>query len=338
MSDERLDPQQEESGHRWVVPTALGLSAFGLLLTASTAFMEHTFWLSSVLVNLGTTLVLTFPLALLGHFLTERIKKSQEATESQISSVRDDVEGVQSELDDFRETTSKTIAELQDNYDQSVAAKLSQRATDIQNLRSNPSIDLLGSTVAEEMRLGKISPKGFIVKYHGDRLFCSFEQDAWSLQGVGIRVFEYGSSLQDAGASVSLRSADSLEELFTRLNYDLAAANLLDPRDFDISQFFTELTDSLDAIDECRKLHDSIDLGPALIVPNDGWMLTGTALVSRNSRYPPLWFTRKYVQDEGLLQHLREKPWVDYDELWEATSWAWHLALVSEAWYNGKLK
>lgn len=321
---------------KWAIPLAVGVSVFGLFLTASTAFVEHSFWLSSVFVNLGTTLLLAFPLAWLGHFLTERIKKSQQATESQISSVRDEVEEVQSDLDNFRDATTKTIAELQDSYNSSVSAKLSQRAADIQRLRTTPSLELLQSTVEEEMRLGRVSTKGFTVAYHADLLYCRFERDGWSQYGTEIQVFEFGSARADPSARISLSSSDSLEDLFTNLNYELSASNLLDPRDFDLSNFFAGLTDALDAIDHCRKLHESNDLGSTLFIPNSGWMITEKALVPRTSRYAPLWFSQNYVPDGGLVQHLRDKPWVDYDELWEATSWVSYLGLASDEWINGK--
>lgn len=338
MSDEKIGSPQDEPGHQWVVPTALALSAFGLVLTASTAFMEHDFWLSSVLVNLGTTLVLTFPLALLGHFLTERIKKSQQATESQISSVRHEVEDVQNDLDEFRETTSSTIAELQASYDQSVAQKITQRTADIENLKSSPTRQQLENVLEEEIRLGKISASGFIVDYYGERLFCGFKRDMWGLYGTEIRIFEYGSSIQDYVASANLSTADSLESLFTSLNFDLASANLIKPADFDIFQFFGNLTSAFSAIDNCRELHQSIDLGAAVMVPNESWTITERALVPNKSAYGPLWFSQTYVQDGGLVEHLRDKPWVDYDELWEATSWVSYLGLAPNEWINGKLR
>ena len=319
-----------------MIPTAIGASALGLALTASTAFIEHSYWLSSVVVNLGTSLLLAFPLAWMGHFLTERIQKSQQATETQISSVRDEVEEVQSDLDQFREATGKTIAELQASYNSSVTAMLNQRADDIENLRSTPSLDLLRSTVEEEMRLGRISSRGFIVPYYSDLLYCRFERDEWNPDGTEIQIFEFGSPKNAPSARASLGKPGSLEELFTELNYDLAAANLLDLRDFDLEAFFGGLTGAIDAIDCCRMLHESIDLGPTLFVPNDGWMITEDALVSRASRYAPLWFSQNYVPEGGLVKHLSPKPWVDYDELWEATSWASYLNLASDEWINGR--
>ncbi|KHS52566.1 hypothetical protein [Brevibacterium linens] len=337
MSDEPGYPDMHHQSRRWIKPVAISATVIGLLLVLATIFIEHSFWLSGVLVNFGTTLFLAAPLAWLGHYLSEQIKDSQHATESQISSVRDEVEDVQNDLDDLRETTSRTIAELQDNYSQSVAEKMSQRITNIQDLQSNPSLELLQRTMAEESRLKKISPDRFIIEYHAGHLYCRFVQDAWTSHGVTLQIFEYGSSSQDISASVNLSDATTLEEIFTRMNYDLATTNMLDPQDFDISRFFDQLTKSLIAVDECRKLHESIDLGPALIVPNDGWLITTNALVSCESRYPPLWFSRNYVPDVGLVKHLSEKPWVNYDEIQDATQWAWNLGLVSEAWCNGKL-
>lgn len=336
MNEGQVEAQQEEPGHKWVVPAAFGLSAFGLLLTATTMWLDHSFWLSSVLVNLGTTLLLAFPLAWLGHLLTGRIQQSQQATESQISSVRDEVEDVQDDLVELRETTNKTIAELQASYDQAVDQKFAQRVADIDNLESSPTLELLEDIVEEEIRLGKISANGFIVDYYGERLFCGFKQDVWSLYGTGIQIFEYGSSIKDHVASANLSTADSLESLFTHLNFELASANLLKPEDFDILQFFGNLTSALRAIDACRELHQSVDLGPTVIVPNDSWTITERALVPNRRAYGPLWFTQNYVQAEGLVQHLRDKPWVDYDELWEATSWVSYLGLASDEWINGK--
>lgn len=336
MGNESSGSDEPRQRRQWIKVATISATGIGLLLVLATIFIEHSFWLSSVFVNFGTTLFLAAPLAWLGHYLSEQIKTSQRSTASQISSVRDEVEYVQGDLVKLRETTNKTISDLQATYDQAVEQKFTQRVADIDNLASSPTLELLEDMIEEEIRLGKISANGFIVDYYGERLFCGFKQDLWSLNGTAIQIFEYGSSLNDHVASADLSTADSLESLFTYLNFDLASANLLKPEDFDIAHFFENLTSALRAIDECRELHQSVNLGPTVMVPNDSWTITERALVPNKRAYGPLWFTQKYVQDEGLVQHLRDKPWVDYDELWEATSWVSYLGLAEDEWANGK--
>ena len=63
MSDHSGDPGKQHQSHRWIKPVTIGATGMGLLLVLATIFIEHSFWLSSVFVNLGTTLFLAAPLA-----------------------------------------------------------------------------------------------------------------------------------------------------------------------------------------------------------------------------------------------------------------------------------
>lgn len=333
MSDHSGDPGKQHQSHRWIKPVTIGATGMGLLLVLATIFIEHSFWLSSVFVNLGTTLFLAAPLAWLGHYLSEQINTSRQATETQISSVRHEVEDVQSDLNEFRVDTKKTISELQDEYSRSIAEQSDRHAQELDMLRNEPTPELLRNILTQYMGGEAFSP-GMIFSYHRDRLFCRFKDDFWGSGGMSVQVFERGSE-QD-GTSFSIAEVNSIADIYKQINQSLISKNLLDPDDFNIGDFFSGIADSLEAVDRCKRMHYPTPVGNPIFVPNGSWIISDQALVPQTESYPPLWFSRDHPQGDGWMLHLQRKSWVDYDDLWEAMTWVSDLGLASSVWIDGK--
>lgn len=328
--DDALEPTRKP--RRGLTIVAIVLTASGLALTFATAFIEHHHWASSVLVNLGTTLVLAAPLAWLGHWLSEQINSSRRDTERQISNVREEVGVVQNDFNKLREFTAKSIADLQDEYRSSLEKESQLKSQELKDLRSHPTLDILQRAI-EDLTHREYPHPGVVFRYHDGRLFSRFDFDPWASGGVKVEVFERGDN--SSLAAVEFGNLNSIADLYLTLNRDLALKNSIVEQEFRVEDFFGGMSDDIEAMDETKERYHSIDIGRLVVVPNDAWLITDRALVSRQENYPPIWFAHSSMDKGGWMYHMQQKSWVDYDELWEAMNWVQQLNLASAEWVDG---
>lgn len=330
MSDEGQEQLAKKQGRRWVIPTAIGVFVAGLVLTGATAFIEHSFWLSSVCVNVGTTLLLAAPLAWLAHHLTEQIQSSREVTERQISEVKTEVDGVQADFEAFQESTDKKLADLQSAYRAAADESLNSDAQTVEELASNPGSFELAKAIESRIESGQIAEEGLIVEYHESRLYARVLPSGALLQ---VSAFEAEVFLQEFEETTM--KGDDLARLLLSLNKKLAGRNLIRIDEFNTEQFVSNTIEALHTIDECLDNHYPNSIGAVVAVPNNHWLLTERGMVAVKHPYPLIGYRQEAPEDRGWLDTLSEQPWYDKNAAFEAFEFASRMKGLARSWAHG---
>lgn len=270
------------------------VTAAGLALVALGWSIQGSSYLPGLFMQLGTSMMLLVPLALLGLMLEDRIRHTEE---------------------ELRATAAR-LETLTAVTREGLAAGRQQRDTLYERAKRTPQQDMVRALINDATEIGAIDPLGARVLVPGTSLRLRFRQQDNSIQ---VQVEELDGS---AVAHLAWNEGESPETFAQHLAKQLRIINRY-PGDayYDPTTILRQLLETVHLGVRARTGEHFDDLGHLIEVPNDHWAVSSEGLYSLQHHY--------HIPTQSLIsshddwpRHMRTMAWVDTTAFEEA----YHLA------------
>jgi len=270
------------------------VTAVGIALVALGWSIQGSSYLPGLLMQLGTSMMLLVPLALLGLMLEDRIRHTEEELR----------------------TTAARLETLTAVTRERLAAGRQQRDRLYETAKRAPQQHLLRALIEDAMEIGAIDPLGARVQVPGTSMRLRFRRQDSSIQ---VQVEELdGSPL----AHLAWDEGETPETFTQRLAGQLKAINRYPgDADYDPATILRRLLETVHLGVRARTGEHSDDVGHLIEVPNEHWVVSSEGLYSLQHHY--------HISTHSLIsshddwpRHMRTMAWVDTAAFEEA----YHLA------------
>jgi hypothetical protein len=266
------------------------VTVVGIALVGVGWSIQGTSYVPGLLMQLGTSMMLLVPLALLGFMLEDRIRHAEEQLR----------------------TTAARLDTLTAVTRERLAASRQQRDDLFDTARRAPRQDAVRALLEDAREIGAIDPSGPRVLVPGTSLRLRFRADDGSIQ-IDVQEPD-GSSL----GQLAWNGGDSAEAFAQGLAAKLRAINRY-PGDtsFDPAAVLRSLLETLQLGVRARTGEHSDDLGHLIEVPNEHWAISTEGLFSLKHHYqiPAQSITSSH---DDWPRHMRTLAWVDASAFDEA--------------------
>ncbi|MFI6294018.1 hypothetical protein ACIBEJ_20690 [Nonomuraea sp. NPDC050790] len=233
----------------------------GVVFVGAGWIMDGAAYVPGLLLELGVSLMLLVPLALLGLMLEKRLRKTEEH-------IRD----ATARLDALSAVTRERLIEHR-----------RQRADLYQNAQRNPTQTLLRELLQDAIAVGAVTPEGPRVRIAGTTLRLRLrmaQQDQNTLEAV---VEEVGGA---ARKSLSWLVEESAENFAERLA-EVLRTDQVYPGDqsYDPSDLLLRFVELLHTAVEARTGESEHDLGTVVEIPNTQWVVSREGLYCLDRHY-----------------------------------------------------
>lgn len=313
------------SHNRWLWTVLLVIAGGVLLLWSYQASDDP--WVSGVLVNTSTTLILFSPLLLVGRLIErqlgevrtaqQQIERRQDEAASNFAALANEVSQTQAELRRTREELSEAVTAR-------FAATREKDAAMFQDIEEAPTYDLVFDALLRASELHLITAAGCRVPLRNTNLYIWFEtpmsndrfQDEPNpADGLAIRLERIdGSGATGLWWQYGHKTEDFLVELAEAL---VRRGEYPGDKLFDPGRIFADLRELLELAHRSATGGSVASLTSVVQFCAPQWVVTDTSLTSVNPPYT-IQFSRI---GEAWREHLYEKPWLDgdsFDEAFEA--------------------
>ena len=273
------------------------VTAVGVTLVAAGWVMQGLAYVPGLLMQLGTSMMLLVPLALLGFVLERRMRRAEEQ-----------IRATAAQLDNLTAATREQLSEHRRQREELFGAA-----------KQDPAQAKIRVLLDEAVQIGAIVPEGARVQMPGSQLRLRFRPDGTDIL---VRVEELDGS--NFGA-VPWHTGEEAKIFARRLVTHLQAADRY-PGDtsFDPTTVLQKLLKLIQLGVESRTGERPRDLGPLIEIPNEQWAISGDGLFSLQRPYRIQ--ARQLVGSaQGWPQYMRTQGWVDAQAFDEAYLLAQHL-------------
>ena len=277
---------------------ALGsVTLVGVTLVAVGWIIQGQAYVPGLLMQLGTSMMLLVPLALLGFVLENRMRQAEQQ-----------IRATAAQLDALTAVTRQQLSEHQ-----------RQREELLDAAERDPTQGMVHLLLGEAVKIGAIVPAGPRVVLPGSPLRLRFRPDDTD---VVAQIEEPEGAIL---GSVSWHIRESADTFAKRLAGDLRALGRY-PGDgiFDPSAMLQKLLKVVRLGIETRSGERGHDLGPLIEMPNDQWAISSDGLFSLQRPYH-IAAERIIGSHENWPRYMRNQAWADVPSFEEAYFLARHL-------------
>ncbi|GLK10435.1 hypothetical protein GCM10017600_38410 [Streptosporangium carneum] len=311
---------------RWGALATIAVIAGGVCVYMSSVWRGDS-WLSGVLVNVGTGLVLFLPLLLIGWGVERRLddvrKRQDVAAERQAqieerqAEVTSDVARLEGEITKTQDDLRLTREELSDAVVARLAAKRSEDSKIFSAVGVDPKQEEMFAAINRASKLGIVAPVGPRVYVPGGDVYVRFATDQEEY-GAGVIVLFVETPSGESKEELGWYPGESATDLLVSLGELLQSIGRYPgDKSFGSLRLFSDLHDLLDighqwSINGKVALHE---LAPLVQFCPPQWVVTMSGITSLD----PAGYTIPVSRfDEDWESHMGGKPWVDQDSLQEA--------------------
>jgi hypothetical protein len=277
---------------------ALGsVTLVGITLVAAGWVIQGSSYVPGLLMQLGASMMLLVPLALLGFMLENRIRRAEEEIRATVTQLDTLTAVTRQQLSGLRRQREDLFGAAQRDLGQGMVSVL----------------------LSEALETGAVVPAGARVALPGSTLRLRFRPDGTD---VAARVEELDGTVL---GSVPWHAGEPASAFATRLATELRAMSRY-PGDsaFDPAAVLQRLLKVVQLGIEARTGERSHDLGPLIEVPNDQWAISSDGLFSLARPYH-IPARRVIGSHENWPSYMSNQPWVNRTAFEEAYALARHL-------------
>lgn len=274
---------------------ALGVVTIaGVTLVAAGWCIQGRAYVPGLLMQLGTSLMLLVPLALLGFMLEDRIRRTEEK-----------VRAAAEQLDALTAITRERLSEHR-----------RQREDLLRGAQREPTQAAIRGLLSDALEIGAVATSGGRVMIPGSSLRLRFRSDD---ADIVARTEEMDGTVLE---ELRWRAGESAGTFAERLAVRLTAMSQY-PRDrsFDPTTVFQQLLKLLEVGVESRTGERPYDLGPLIEIPNEQWAISSEGLFSLQRPYH-ISAERIINSHEDWPRYMRSQSWVDMQAFDQAYSLA----------------
>jgi uncharacterized membrane protein len=255
----------------------------GITLVASGWVIQGQAYVPGLLMQLGTSMMLLVPLALLGFILENRMRRAEEQ-----------IRATAAQLDTLTAVTRQRLAEHRQQREDLFSAA-----------NRNPTQEMLRSLLGEAVEVGAIAAGGARVQLPGHPIRVRFRPDdadvaaqAEEPDGTALGLVPW-----HAGEPVTIFA----ERLAARLR---AVDRYPGDSSFDPTALLQRLLKLVQLGIEARTGERARDLGPLIETPNEQWAISSEGLFSLQRPYH-IPVRRIIGSHEDWPRYMRTQAWVD---------------------------
>jgi hypothetical protein len=275
----------------------VAVTVAGIALVAAGWIIQGAAYVPALVLQLGASMMLLVPLALLGFMLEGRLRRTEEQ-----------LQATAARLDTLTAVTRERLAESR-----------RQRDEMFESAKRAPAQDKIRALLDDGSQVGAIDPSGPRVKVPGSSLRLRFRQHDNSVEA---QVEEAdGTELErvawNAGEAAEIFTQRLAERLETLDRYPGDAS-------FDPAAVIQQLLEIIELGVRSRTGEYPRDLGHLIEIPNQQWAISTEGLFSLQHHYqiPAQRITQSH---EDWPRHMRTLAWVDAGAFDEAYLLARHL-------------
>lgn len=270
---------------------ALGaVTLVGVSLVAAGWFIQGRAYVPGLLMQLGTSMMLLVPLALLGFVLENRMRRAEEQ-----------IRATAAQLDTLTAVTRQRLSEHQRQRDELFGAA-----------RRDPAQGMIRVLLGEALEIGAIASAGARVQLPGTVLRLRFRPDDTA---VLAQLEEMDGTIL---GSVPWQASETAAIFAERLADALGALDRYPGGSrFDPSAVLQRLLKLVQLGIEARTGERAHDLGPLIEIPNEQWAISSDGLFSLQRRYH-IPAERIVGSREDWPRYMRTQAWVDIPAFEEA--------------------
>jgi hypothetical protein len=293
---------------RQVLTTAFVVVGAALLVTSwLTAHVAGREWVSDVLVNGGTAVLLFAPFYWLTRGLDRHIEEVRQETATS-------VEGLTERVTRFESDVDRRLEEVAASVSQRLADERAADSASIERLRTAPSRPAVVEALSRATELGLVvaaHPPRVAVSDR-QRLYLSVkyetEDEGWHRADDEL-VFALENIAGTPQEWIPWSVDESVDDVFVRIG---RALQKMTGEDLDVARYFDDLADLLSVAQAHPARRPIVQICPPQ------WAIT-TRGVERYDAPHEYGFTHeKLASDTGLTRHIAEKQWGDVDSFEEA--------------------
>jgi hypothetical protein len=277
---------------------ALGMVTLaGITLVGLGWVIQGRAYLPGLLMQLGTSLMLLVPLALLGFVLENRMRRAEEQIRATVA-----------QLDTLTAVTRQRLSEHQ-----------RQRDELFDTAQRDPAQGTISLLLTEAAEVGAVVPAGARVALPGTTLRLRFRADGTD---VVAQAEEADGTIR---GTVPWHGGETAAVFSERLAGELRAIDRYPGSSgFDPSAVLRRLLTVVQLGIEARTGERSHDLGPLIEVPNDQWAISSDGLFSLTRPYR-ISAKRIFGSHENWPRYMSTQAWVDVPAFEEAYQLARYL-------------
>ena len=254
-------------------------------------------YLPGLLMQLGTSMMLLVPLALLGFVLENRMRRAEEQIRATVA-----------QLDTLTAVTRQQLSEHQ-----------RQRDELFDTAQRDPAQGTISLLLTEAAEIGAVVPTGARVAVPGTTLRLRFRADGTD---VVARAEEADGTIR---GTVPWHAGETAAVFSERLAGELRAIDRYPGSSgFDPSAVLRRLLTVVQLGIEARTGERSHDLGPLIEVPNDQWAISSDGLFSLTRPYR-ISAKRLFGSHENWPRYMSSQAWVNVPAFEEAYQLARYL-------------
>ena len=283
-------------GHIWlaILVTLLGVAA----LIESMATFQSNPWISGVLINVGTTILLFVPLLFFARHMEARLDKARADTQEAIKEIDANVQ--------------KQVRDLKAEFRALQTEQLEAQDRILSDILTEPSARTLSTAIRHFSQTCLISSR------KGIRISLSPD--------VYMRIEAYGSEstvhckLEDlAGARMEIGGArrwsdkQSAGEFLSEILDFLESRSAIRRSDFDPEAVFIEVTKLIQSALKARQFSTGEDRGPAVELSKPQWLLYEDCIGNLGPEGRPYQVNYARFKEQNWRVRMGRKTWVDYE-------------------------
>lgn len=276
-----------------------------VVLLISSRLRAHHMWASDVLVNIGSTVFLFAPLALISAFFGRQIARKGIARDSKVSQLTEQVEEVRHDVDSVLSDINRRTA-------QRISADRAEQERDIAAIAADPQ----SGSIAKALQLGieqdYLSKNGPRVRTRNTDAYIRWTVETEGSNDLKLIIEARDGTPVEEFTWTNEQPADEFGHSLGRILLDADAY----PGDvaYDVGSIFRELHNLVDlgyrTATGAGGLVDPI--GPIIELVGEQWVLTDYWITTRSAPYYQITLDR--LDESDWDAHMREKSWVDIVE------------------------
>jgi hypothetical protein len=296
------------SSARWLL--GVGITTAGVAALIASGFLDGDGeWVSSLLLDTGTVLLLALPLLLVERLFERRVEQVERDTAAQVAGVRDEVATV-------REDVAAALGRLQDQTDARLGEQREADEATVEQARQDVSYENVRRLLDVANRLRAVSSAGVRVPVSGALGPRVKFHEFTVIRALGPEGKEFSASVVDVeGQDLAARAVWSPNErgpeVFAALVESWQRQGTYPGQGFlDTDSVFEGLITTLAMVIARRRQGAQQSLGPIIERISEHWVLTERGM--EHLGFPPYVIDAAKVRDQPAItrDHMLEKTWV----------------------------
>jgi hypothetical protein len=280
----------------------------GVLLIAAGWSLTAEAYLSSLLLELGATVLLLLPLLWIERIFEQRVERGEARTRSQVAEVSSEVADVSEVL----AKTRQSVADLQEQLSSRLQETANADAGLVERAKSDVSFDTLAALFRRAAEVNALSDRGLRVVVPGQWERLRFRH-AFVESQRALWLSVEGPAGNDIGVATLWRAGEGAVDAMAAI-VEAWVRNGSYPGDgaMDAQRIFERLLLTLEVAIRGRRARGETQLHPVVELPSTTWAMTDYGLENLLEDYYAI-PGGELATDEGLQhwrQHMQDKVWV----------------------------